>query len=125
MTFASLNSDLSFLKNTVAVLNMTRNLVFLLANIMIFIYYSNAISYINAATILILAPYPFIYKCITPRQQKNRRLVSHGLKYLLKSNDEMNCYSELNRSRITLRNSITAIALLLTIGLVFLIILQE
>ena len=80
LTFASLNSDLSFVKSTVAVLNLTRSVVFLLANIMIFIYYSNSISYINALTILILAPFPFIYKCIIPRQSNNRRLISHGLK---------------------------------------------
>ena len=80
LTFASLNPDLLFLKSTVAVLNMTRSVAFLLANTVIFIYYSNSISYINALTILILAPFPFIYKCITPRQPKNRKLISHGLK---------------------------------------------
>ena len=80
LTFASLNPDLLFLKSTAAVLNMTKSVAFLLANIMIFIYYSNSISYINAITILILAPFPFIYKCITPRHPKNKGLISHGLK---------------------------------------------
>ena len=67
LTFASLNSDLYFLKEMAAVLNVTRVVVFLFVNCLIFTYLSQSISILNIIMSLILIPLPFIYKIVAPR----------------------------------------------------------
>ena len=122
LTFASLNSDLSLLRVTVAVLNLARSVVFLLSNILIYIYYSNSFSYLNILTILILVPIPFVYKCIAPKKDKKRRLISQDFKNSIRDVRKGNNYSELYLKK---PYRFIVISLLLTICLVFLIVLLE
>lgn len=79
LTFTALSPDLYFLREVVALLNINRSMAFFFSNVLIHIYYNPSISGLNIATILILAPLPFIYKCITPKRRRKGRLVSHGI----------------------------------------------
>ena len=83
LTFTSLNSDLYFLRKIVILLNLTRSILFLLFNGLIFTYYTTKISIVNILMSIILMPLPFLYKLMTPRRHRQRRLISLGLHNLI------------------------------------------
>ena len=125
LTFTALNSDLYFLRKIVAVLNLTRSILFLLLNGLIFTYYTTKIMILNILTSLILIPLPFLYKLLTPRRHRKRRLISLGLNNLITGEEEKNTYTVLNLRKKVIKIAFIPTIAILTIAILLLIILCD
>ena len=124
LTFTSLNLDMYFLRELVLMINMARSLIFFHLNLLIYNSHSSSLSILNILTSLVLIPLPFIYKCVTPRFHKNRRLISQDLKILPTLKIQRDEYTYLKLSRRVFRNLLVAVFLFLSIALLFLVIVS-
>ena len=125
LTFTALNPDLYFLRGIVALLNLTRSILFLLLNGIIFTYYTTKITILNILTSLILIPLPFIYKLLTPKRHRKRRLISLGLENLIMVEEEKNSYTALNLRKRALKISFIITIAILTIAILLLVLLCD
>ena len=125
LTFTALNSDLYFLRGIVTLLNLTRSIIFLLLNGIIFTYSTTRITIVNISTSLILMPLPFLYKLLTPKRHWKRRLRSLGLENLITVEEEKISYTVLNLRKRVLKISFIPITVLLTIAILLLVLLCD
>ena len=125
LTFTALNSDFYFLRGIVALLNVTRSILFLLLNGIIFTYYTSKIMILNILTSLILIPLPFLYKLLTPKLHRKRRLISLGLENLITDEEEKNSYTALNLRKRALKISFIPTIAILTVAIVLLVFICD
>ena len=125
LTFTALNSDLYFLRGIVTLLNSTWSILFLFINGIIFTYYTTKITILNILTSLVLIPLPFLYKLLTPKRHRKRRLISLGLDNLITVEEEKNSYTVLNLKKRALKISFIPTIAILTTAILLLVLLCD
>ena len=70
-------------------------------------------------------PLPFLYKCLTPRLHKKKKLISHGLENLIEHNEERENYTVLNNRKKALRISFLATVAFLSVTILLFAVLCE